>query len=177
MIENIKDVEYRLVPDPRDLISARTLLTLDPDESKVETIEDSAFVEKVMNSTSQFSKLYNGVPLFCVDNMPLANQKEDVKRFLNQMVSSSYMYFSSQNMFDVLDETKQQNGESEDDLTSLQKLVEQMQTESTVDFRNVVLVPPAPVTGGPIPDSLLDQQLKDSESFIAKNFFLPLFYE
>jgi hypothetical protein len=153
-------------------MSARTLLTEDSDVAN----EDVANEEK--ESTPQFNRPYNDIPLFCVDNMPLTNQNEKVKAFLNKMVSSSYMFFSSHSMFDVLDKISGDGyDETKDDLMSLHEVVELMQKEGTIDIRNTVLVPPTPLANAPLPDSLLAEQLADPTSFTARNFFIPLFQE
>ena len=136
--------------------------------------------EKIMIESLEtpFASAYNEIPLFYVDNMPLADQSEDVKKFLNRMVSSSYMFFSAQNMFQVLDKFKEGGDamdNSNDALCSLFDVVSMMEQPSTVtDFRSIVLIPPAPIAEGTVSDSVLAKQLEDPSSLISQSFFLPL---
>ena len=168
-----------MVPDPRDLTSARTVLSMETPEEIIESDGSSSDEEMIdMESLNiPFSSAYNEIPLFYVDNMPLSDHNEDIRKFLNRMVSSSYMFFSAQNMFQVLDKFKE-SGEaldnSNDALCSLFDVVSMMEQPSTTDFRNLVLIPPAPITEGTVSDSVLAKQLEDPSSLISQSFFLPL---
>ncbi|CAJ1943521.1 unnamed protein product [Cylindrotheca closterium] len=178
------NTEFRLVPDPRDLTSARTVLSMASPEEIVESEGDSSSddddekitIESLMENTP-FASAYNEIPLFYVDNMPLADHSEDVKKWLNRMVSSTYMFFSAQGMFKVLDKFKE-SGEpvedSNDALCSLFDIVSMMEQPSTTDFRNIVLIPPAPIAEGTVSDSVLAKQLEDPSSLISQSFFLQL---
>lgn len=161
------DVEYRLVPDARDLLAARSLLTIDIDD-------DDSTLTKAMTESPRFNALSNEIPLFCINNMPPTGQNEHVKKMLNDMVSSNYMFFSSQNM---LHSMKQIQGDevSENKLQSLHEVVSNMMSEeSPVDFRNVVLVPPSPIEDGPVSEAVFREQLADPNSLIGAEFFQPL---
>lgn len=170
-----------MVPDPRDLTSARTVLSIETPEEIIDSTGDNNDDddEKIMVESldTPFASAYNEIPLFYVDNMPLSDHSEDIKKFLNRMVSSQYMFFSAQNMFQVLDKF-QESGESLDDsndaLCSLFDVVSMMEEPSTTDFRNIVLVPPAPISEGTVSDSVLAKQLEDPSSLISQSFFLPL---
>jgi hypothetical protein len=202
--DSFKDAtDYRLVPDPRDLTSARTVLSLqtttdsDIEESAMlspETTTDSETttdnnVEEIeieyddleIGESAAFELAYDDIPLFYIDTMPLADKGEEINQLLNQMVSSSYMFFSAQNMFRFLDKQKE-SGErldvSNDALCSLHDVVDMMQQPgSTIDFRNIILIAPAPVEQGTISDAVLAKQLKDPSSLMSQSFFLPLLQE
>ena len=195
-----EDIEYRLVPDPRDLTSARTILSMespeyqedlnskgdddrgggDDDDGDHENDDIDIDVDFDWSdpTLTAFTQPYNEIPLFFIDSMPLTDKNEEVMKVLNQMVSSSYMFFSSQNMFRVLDKL-QASGESldssNDALCSLYEVVKLMQDTSTVDFRNIVLIPPAPIEDGTVSDSVLAKQLEDPSSLLSQSFFLPLY--
>lgn len=134
-----------------------------------------------MEESGDFSLPYNDIPLFYVDNMPLADKGEEMKQLLNRMVSTSYMFFSAQIMFRVLDKLKESGDkldDSDDALCSLYDVVEMMQEPSSaIDFRNIMLIPPAPIEQGTISDEVLAKQLKDPSSLVSQSFFLPLLQE
>lgn len=157
-----------MVPDPRDLITARTLYDGTEDGEEEATESEDLFVQP-----------YNEVPLFGVNTVPSGGKNKNVVNFLNQMVSSNYMFFSAQNMFNVMDNLKKETKdmETEDELWSLHEIVEQMKSESSVDFRNTVLMAPSPLADGPIPDAVLANQLSDASSFTSQEFFATLFEE
>jgi hypothetical protein len=166
---------------PRNLTSARTVLSLETttDSDIEESATDHDSLEIV--ESAAFELPYDDIPLFYIDNMPLADKGEEIKQLLNQMVSSSYMFFSAQNMFRVLDKLKESGDSleaSNDALCSLHDVVDMMQQpSSTIDFRNILLIPPAPVEQGTISDAVLAKQLKDPSSLVSQSFFLPLLQE
>lgn len=175
-----------MVPDPRDLTSARTVLDLEtagteevPSGTDPEQEEGFEWVEDL----PAFSQPFNEIPLFYVDHMPLEKQSKQVQEFLNQMVSTKYMFFSTQNMFQVLEEiqtlspqeeTTSNNHNSDDALCSLYEVVAMMQEPSEIDFRNLVLVPPTPIEEGTVSDAVLAKQLEDPSSLLSQTYFLPL---
>ena len=162
-------MEYRLVPDPRDLMSARTLLSL-PDEENPSADEISSSA-----SSLSFEKLYNQIPLFAIDQSN-PRQSDKVNQFLNKMVSSHSMCFSAHTMLQVLDDNTS-SGDLEQELTSLHEVVQEMQEESQIDYRNVLLIPPAPIPKGALSDAVLAKLLADPESYLSQIYFLPLFQE
>ena len=139
--------------------------------------DGSADEDEDQESPESFAQPFNEIPLFGVNTMPRSGKSKEVVHFLNQMVSSNYFFFSAQNMFNVIDNLKKETKdmETEDALWSLHELVDQMKSESTIDFRNTVLMAPSPLGDGPIPDAVLAQQLSDSSSFTSQEFFVPLF--
>lgn len=165
-----QDVEYRLVPDARDLLAAKSLLTIDTGD-----VDDSTLT-KAMNESPHFNAIYNEVPLFCIDNMPLTGQSAGFKKMMNEMVSSNYMFFSSQNMLQAMEQLET-DGAMESKLISLHEIVSNMMSDeaSPVDFRNVVLVPPSPIEDGPVSETVFQEQLANPVSLIGATFFQPLF--
>lgn len=137
-----------------------------------------------MNKSSRFNAIYNEIPLFSIDNnnnspstdAAGSRPKASVdQKMLNNLVSSHYMFFSSQNMLTAMEQLDENDASSESDLLSLRDLLERMSTESTTDFRNIVLVPSTPITDGPVSDAVFQTQLEDPVSFIGGNFFHSLF--
>lgn len=138
--------------------------------------DDSMMIEQALE-TQPFASAYNEIPLFYVDNMPLADQNDDIKKMLDRMVSSTYMFFSAQNMFQIFDKFKESGEDldnSNDALCSLFDIVSMMEQPSTTDFRNIVLIPPAPIAEGTVSDAVLAKQLEDPSSLLSQSFFLPL---
>jgi hypothetical protein len=89
------------------------------------------------------------------------------------MVSSSYMFFSYQNMSHVLDKLQENRdtlNSSDDALCSLHDVVSIMQKPSSIDFRNLVLLPPTPIENRTISDSVLAKRLEDPSSLISQSF-------
>jgi hypothetical protein len=165
-------VEYRLVPDPRDLMTAQTLLEIAKGDTQASSITQHKIAVKP----------YNAIPLFGV-KMPLNNKRgQKVNDFLNQMVSSHYLFFSSRNMVDVMDGMEKEEGdqqENEDDLIFLHQVMAEMtsSTTTTTDYRNAVLVSPTPILDGIVSDAVLTEQLENAESFVCQTFLLPLLKE
>jgi hypothetical protein len=113
---------------PRNLTSARTVLSLETTTDS--DIEESATEHDSLEivESAAFELPYDDIPLFYIDNMPLA-KGEEIKQLLNRMVSSSYMFFSAQNMFSVLDKLTESNDSleaSNDALCSLHDVVDMM---------------------------------------------------
>ena len=153
-------------------------------EEIIESDGDGSSDEQIMVEDLEnvpFASAYNEIPLFYVDNMPsLLEHGEDVKQFLDKMVSSSYMFFSAQGMFKILDKFKESGEDldnSNDALCSLFDVVSMMEQPSSTDFRNVVLIPPAPIADGTVSDEVLAKQLEDPTSLLSQTFFLPLLQE
>ena len=68
-----KGVQYRLVPDTRDLMGARMLLTMDPaDGEKLKAggdfnAEDAQkAIQKAMTDSPKFKETYNEIPVFMI---------------------------------------------------------------------------------------------------------------
>jgi hypothetical protein len=150
-----KDVEYRLVPDTRDLLGARMLLTMTPEDG--EKLKESggmtpemaqAAVKKAMEESPKFKETYNEIPVFTIAQMRMQKQATEGENG-GEPVTLLPMYFSMQNMVNTWQEFMKsappevQGVEPAINLLSLHDLVNMMQTESEIDWRHVVLVPMA----------------------------------
>lgn len=159
--EATKGVEYRLVPDTRDLMGARMLLTMDPEDGeKLKaggslTAEDAqAAIKKAMTESPKFKETYNEIPVFMIAQMRMMKQagEGDADGEANQLLP---MYFSLQNMVGTWQQFTSQDPNASGvepaiNLMDLHELVTKMQEDSEIDFRNVLLIPPVPMgQGGP----------------------------
>ena len=159
--QSTKGVEYRLVPDTRDLLGARMLLTMTPEDSeKLKTGEAMTqemaqqAIEKAMTESPKFKATFNEIPVFTIAQMRM--QKAPEAGDSAEPVTLLPMYFSLQNMVGTWQQfmaqaaPEMQGVEPAINLMSLHDLVGMMAKESEIDFRNVVLVPSAPdAEGGP----------------------------
>lgn len=149
-----KGVEYRLVPDTRDLLGARMLLTMSPEDG--EKMKESgsmtpemaqAAIKKAMTESPKFKETFNEIPVFTIAQMRMQKSAEGDE---GEPLTLLPMYFSLQNMVSTWQQFMSQAPEDVQgtepaiNLLSLHDLVEMMQKESEIDFRHVVLVPIAP---------------------------------
>jgi hypothetical protein len=154
-----KGVEYRLVPDTKDLLGARMLLTMDPEDGeKIKAGETMTpemaqkAVEKAMTESPKFKGTFNEIPIFTIAQMRM--QKQPAEGENEEPITLLPMYFSLQNMVGTWQQFMSQSGpdmqgiEPAINLLSLHDLVDMMQKESEIDFRHVVLVPPVPESPG-----------------------------
>lgn len=159
--EATKGVEYRLVPDTRDLLGARMLLTMNPEDGEKLKEEGSmtpeiaqAAIKKAMTESPKFNTTFNEIPVFMIAQMRM--QKQDSEPGADgQPVTLLPMYFSLQSMVSTWQQFMGQAPDEMKDvepainLLSLHDLVAMMQKESEIDFRNVVLVPSMPMGADP----------------------------
>lgn len=153
--ESVKDVEYRLVPDTRDLLGARMLLTMSPEDG--EALKESggmtpemaqAAIKKAMTESPKFKNTYNEIPIFTIAQMRM--QKQPAEGASGETITLLPMYFSMQNMINTWQEFMKQapadiqGVEPAINLMSLHDLIDMMQKESEIDWRHVVMVPPIP---------------------------------
>lgn len=155
-------VEYRLVPDTRDLLGARMLLTMDPEDGEALKAGGSltpemaqAAIQKAMTSAPKFNSTYNEIPVFMIQQMRMQKQPAEGEDSTD-LQTILPMYFNLQNMVALWQQFTSQSPEAKGvepaiNLMDLMELVEKMQEESEIDFRNVVIVPSAPM-GGAAPD-------------------------
>lgn len=154
-------VEYRLVPDTRDLMGARMLLTMDPEDGeklkgggKLTAEDAQAAIKKAMTESPKFKETYNEIPVFMIAQMRMQKPaEEDSKEGDGQLLP---MYFSLQNMVGTWQQfmsqvTDAKNVEPAINLMDLHELVGKMQQESEIDFRNVLLIPSVPMGQGENP--------------------------
>ena len=101
--ESTKDVEYRLVPDTRDLLGARMLLTMSPEDG--EKLKESggmtpemaqAAIKKAMEESPKFKKTFNEIPVFTIAQMRM--QKQPAEGDSGEPVTLLPMYCSMQQM-------------------------------------------------------------------------------
>jgi len=150
-------VEYRLVPDTRDLLGARMLLTMNPEDSEKFKNGESMTpelaqeaIKKAMTESPKFNTTYNEIPVFLIAQMRMQKKAEEGDDS-SEPITMMPMYFSLQNMVNTWQQfisqapADLQSVEPAINLMGLHDLVEMMQTECPIDFRNVVLLPPTPV--------------------------------
>jgi len=154
-------VEYRLVPDTRDLMGARMLLTMDPEDGeKLKaggslTAEDAqAAIKKAMTESPKFKETYNEIPVFMIAQMRMQKPAEENAEAGDEQLLP--MYFSLQNMVGTWQQFMSQstdgtNVEPAINLMDLHELVGKMGEESEIDFRNVLLIPSVPMGDGKNP--------------------------
>jgi len=158
-------VDYRLVPDTRDLLGARMLLTMtaeDGEEMKkagdtmTPELAQKA-VEKAMTESPEFKENYNEIPVFLIAQMRMQKPTEEGSG--KEPKSILPMYFSLQTMVGTWQQFMgaQNDPELKDmepaiNVLNLHKLVEMMKEPSEIDFRSCLLLPPIPAgsTGGPV---------------------------
>lgn len=156
--EKTKGVEYRLVPDTRDLLGARMLLTMSPEDGEKMKEAGSmtaemaqAAIKKAMTESPKFKATYNEIPVFTIAQMRM--QKKPAEGEDGETITLLPMYFSLQNMvatwqqFMTQAPAEVQGTEPAINLLSLHDLIDMMQKESEIDWRNVVLIPTAPDAG------------------------------
>jgi hypothetical protein len=159
--EPTKGVEYRLVPDTRDLLGARMLLTMSPEDG--EKMKENgggmtpemaqAAIKKAMTESPKFKETFNEIPVFTIAQMRL--QKQPAEGEEGEPVTMLPMYFSLQAMVGTWQQflsqapAEVQGVEPAINLLSLHELIDMMQTESEIDWRNVVLVPAMPTEDKP----------------------------
>lgn len=154
-----KGVEYRLVPDTRDLLGARMLLTMDPEDG--EALKNGgaltpemaqAAIKKAMTGSPKFNSTFNEIPVFMIQQMRMQKQNADGTGPDESAQTILPMYFNLQNMVALwqqfVSQTPEAGGvEPAINLMDLFELVKKMQEESEIDFRNVVLIPSTPMGG------------------------------
>lgn len=150
--EATKGVEYRLVPDTRDLLGARMLLTMSPEDGEKMKEAGSmtpemaqAAIKKAMTEAPKFNATFNEIPVFTIAQMRM--QKQLAEGETGEPITLLPMYFSLQMMVSTWQQFMSQapddikGVEPAINLMSLHDLIEMMQKESEIDWRNVVLVP------------------------------------
>lgn len=147
--ETVSNVEYRLVPDTRDLLGARMLLTMDPADSTNEMTQETAqkAMERAMTESPKFNTTFNEIPVFMIGQMRMQKQPEEGTD--DEPVTLLPMYFNLQNMVAIWQQFTAQAPDADGvepaiNLLDLYEMVDKMGEESEIDFRNVVLIPSAP---------------------------------
>ena len=135
------------------------LLTMNPEDGeKLKTGEQmtpefaQAAIKKAMTESPKFNTTFNEIPVFLIAQMRMQKQPEEGES--GEPITLMPMYFSLQNMVATWQQFMSnapndvQNVEPAINLMSLHDLVDMMQKECPIDFRNVVLVPATPVSEG-----------------------------
>lgn len=149
-------VEYRLVPDTRDLLGARMLLTMTPedgeemkkagDEMTPELAQKA--VEKAMTESPEFKENYNEIPIFLIAQMRMqkpGGEGEEAKTILPMYFSLQTMVSTWQQFMSAQSDPDLKSMEPAINVMNLHKLVEMMSKPSEIDFRSCLLLPPVPV--------------------------------
>mmetsp|Transcript_23646 Transcript_23646/g.35779 ORF Transcript_23646/g.35779 Transcript_23646/m.35779 type:complete len:341 (-) Transcript_23646:162-1184(-) len=155
-------VEYRLVPDTRDLLGARMLLTMNPEDQeklkeKGEMTPEIAqeAIQKAMTESPKFNATYNEIPVFLISQMRMQKPGDEG----GEPVQLLPMYFSLQNMVSTWQQFMSQapadvqGTEPAINLMSLHEMIDLMQKDCPIDFRNVLLIPSTPVEAGSASDA------------------------
>ena len=135
------------------------LLTMNPEDGeKLKNGEEmtaeiaQAAIKKAMTEAPKFNSTYNEIPVFLIAQMRMQKKPEEGET--GEPITLTPMYFSLQNMVNTWQQfmaqapTDVQGMEPAINLMGLHDLVEMMQKECPIDFRNVVLVPATPVGEG-----------------------------
>ncbi|KAL3804244.1 hypothetical protein ACHAWO_009845 [Cyclotella atomus] len=149
-------VEYRLVPDTRDLLGARMLLTMTPEdgeemkkagEEMTPELAQKA-VEKAMTESPEFKENYNEIPVFLIAQMRMqkpAADGEEAKTILPMYFSLQTMVTTWQQFMGAQSDPELKNMEPAINVMNLHKLVDMMSKPSEIDFRSCLLLPPVPI--------------------------------
>jgi hypothetical protein len=139
------------------------LLTMNPEDG--ETLKNGgemtsevaqAAIKKAMTESPKFNATFNEIPVFLIAQMRMQKQQDDAAAAASseEPVTLMPMYFSLQNMVSTWQQFMSQapadvqGTEPAINLMSLHDLVDMMQNECPIDFRNVVLVPATPTEDG-----------------------------
>ncbi|KAL3762977.1 hypothetical protein ACHAWU_001124 [Discostella pseudostelligera] len=153
------NIEYRLVPDTRDLLGARMLLTMtaeDGEEMKkagdtmTPELAQKA-VEKAMTESPEFKENYNEIPIFLIAQMrmqkPASQEGEEATTILPMYFSLQTMVATWQQFMASQNDPELKNMEPAINVMNLHKLVNMMKEPSEIDFRSCLLLPPIPRAG------------------------------
>lgn len=150
-------VDYRLVPDTRDLLGARMLLTMTPEdgeemkkagESMTPELAQKA-VEKAMTESPEFKENYNEIPIFLIAQMRMQKPVEEgeggeAKTILPMYFSLQTMVATWQQFMSAQSDPDMKDMEPAINVMNLHKLVSMMREPSEIDFRSCLLLPPIP---------------------------------
>jgi len=147
-------IDYRLVPDSRDLMGARMLLTMNKEDgdrikpnNELREKDAQVLIDKAMTSSPKFNSSFNEIPIFMIYQMRMQNPEVGGEKVnITQILP---VYFSLQNMMETWQKCMRsktsfgQNVEPAVYLMDLYEIVEKIQHDSLIDYRNIVLVPPS----------------------------------
>ena len=154
------NVDYRLVPDTRDLLGARMLLTMTPEDGEeMKKAGDSMTpelaqkaVEKAMTESPEFKENYNEIPVFLIAQMrmqkPAGEEGGEAKTILPMYFSLQTMVGTWQQFMGAQSDPELKDMEPAINVMNLHKLVDMMKEPSEIDFRSCLLLPPIPAGAG-----------------------------
>jgi hypothetical protein len=94
----VKGVDYRLVPDTRDLLGARMLLTMSPEDGEKMKETGSmtpemaqAAIKKAMTESPKFKATFNEIPVFTIAQMRMQKKPADGEE--GETITLLPMYF------------------------------------------------------------------------------------
>lgn len=172
------NVDYRLVPDTRDLLGARMLLTMSPEDGEeMKKAGDSMTpelaqkaVEKAMTESPEFKENYNEVPVFLIAQMrmqkPVGEEGGEPKTILPMYFSLQSMVGTWQQFMSAQNDPEMKDMEPAINVMNLHKLVEMMKEPSEIDFRSCLLLPPIPPgsPGGVDPPAVMGGQAPGAQT-------------
>ena len=176
------NIEYRLVPDTRDLLGARMLLTMTPEDGEeMKQAGDTmtpelaqTAVEKAMTESPEFKENYNEIPVFLIAQMrmqkPASEDGEEAKTILPMYFSLQTMVGTWQQFMGSQSDPDMKDMEPAINVLNLHKLVDMMKEPSEIDFRSCLLLPPIPARAGPGAAAVaagVDRQAGSAESQMA----------
>jgi len=160
-----KKIHFRIVPGIRDLVGARFLLGMkQPDDFETlrnameqsDTEKAKEVVQKIVERSPGFRAPYNEIPVFLMSQMRIQrkhNPFDDTMENISSETKESPtpmlpLFLSPKTMIDAYFHFLKTSPEFRNmqptlQLVELHKIVEMMQQESEMDFRNVVLFPAA----------------------------------
>lgn len=148
-----KPVQFRLVPNSKDLLGARILTGLKPND--VEELKDAidtpdapkavSIIQKASNDASGFTNAFNQVPVFAIAQMRVRKKNEHGEPIGEPLLP---FHLSTKTMSDTWNEFTNhspefENAEATLQLIELHKMIEMMQNESDFDFRSIVFIIPS----------------------------------
>ena len=151
--EVTKPVNFRLVPNMRDLLGARVLTGLQPGD--VQQLKDAveapnaqkaiSIIQKASSESNSFTNPFGQIPVFAIAQMRIRKKDEDGNPIGEPMLP---MHFSTKTMSDTWNEFIHHSPQFSDaeatlQLVELHKMIEMMQADSDFDFRHVVFMVPS----------------------------------
>lgn len=148
-----RTINFHLVPNMKDLMGARVLTGLNPNDIQQlkDAVEEPNYPKAVsivqqaaQNDKASFTSPFNEIPVFCIAQMRVRKKDEEGNACGENMLP---FHLSTKTMSDTWNEFVKQSPEFADSEATLQlielhKMIEMMSEDSDIDFRNVVFVHP-----------------------------------
>lgn len=171
--EVTKPVQFRLVPNMKDLMGARILTGLEPGD--VEQLKNAveepnpplaiSIIQNAANSEkSSFNNPFNEIPVFAISQMRVRKRDENGNATGDNMMP---FHLSTKTMSDTWNQFIHQSPQFQEaeatlQLIELHKMIEMMQSDSDFDFRSCVFITPSYDKDGQNLDS--DESDSDDDS-------------